>query len=235
MVAVLIPVSSHLDEARGWAAHYVEGHYEHFHPSWDVWIQPIEGTWNKPAALNRAFTEARAADHDIVILADADSVVPPEDLETAVRWAQEGRAWCTPHGDVYRLTEAATRLFSAQFRSDFELAYRAKLTRPTYRGIPGGGIVVVRSEVYADVRGLDERFEGWGGEDISFGMCLKTLHGAPGRVGAPLVHLWHPPAAPHGRGSIASEKLVARYTAASGYGERMRSLVEERAPLARGS
>jgi len=50
----------------------------------------------------------------------------------------------------------------------------------------------VRRDVYEAIGGHDERFEGWGGEDLEFLDRLKTTKLYPGSY-APSIHLWHAP------------------------------------------
>ena len=81
--------------------------------------------------------------------------------------------------------------------------------------------------------GVDPRYQGWGGEDLSFGWVLAVTVGRQQRLGAELIHLWHPHPAPDLRGSLESEELVARYQGAYKHFRRtkddgpMRLLVEE--------
>jgi N-terminal domain of galactosyltransferase len=56
------------------------------------------------------------------------------------------------------------------------------------------GIFAVRRDVFEDVGGEDERFVGWGMEDVALREALDTLHGTPGppEYGSVLLSLWHP-------------------------------------------
>lgn len=103
-----------------------------------------------------------------------------------------------------------------------------ELIEPPYLGTEGGGIVVLRRELY-EACPLDPRFVGWGSEDDSWGMALRTLHGPPLRIRQPLVHLYHPPQprATRSWGSVEGRTLRKRYARASGNPSAMRSLIEE--------
>jgi hypothetical protein len=101
----------------------------------------------------------------------------------------------------------------------------------TYVGPMGGGIVVLRRDDYEAVGGIDPRFRGWGGEDISFGWALSVLVGVGHRLDGDLWHLYHPHAAARfngevPRGSDAAEQLAGRYKAARTRAE-MLELTEE--------
>jgi GT2 family glycosyltransferase len=53
-----------------------------------------------------------------------------------------------------------------------------------------GGSLGVRREVYHAIGGMDESFEGWGGEDNEFLDRLNTTNVFQGGF-LPAVHLWH--------------------------------------------
>lgn len=218
-IALLIPVGGDHCPHRQAAASYVIGRYHRLHPTWELHVGHTAEPWSKGAALADALART---DAQMIVLADADSFVDPEPLEQAVSQAWDD-GWAMPHWMVHRLTEQATAdvYAGAPPRRD-------RLVRGSYVGVKGGGIVAVRRDVYERVGGVDPRFEGWGGEDVSFARALIALHGKPARMGADLWHLWHPHPAPDLRGSEASEELVARYRDAANHPNAMRALIAER-------
>lgn len=176
------------------------------------------GPWNKAAAVMRA---ARASDADIVIVADAD--VWTTAIAAAVDAVLVGAPWAVPHARVHRLTEAATAAVRAgQHHINLETV------EPPYRGVAGGGIVVLPRDTLLEVP-LDVRFEGWGQEDVSWAIALHTLAGRAWRGSADLIHLWHPPQPRVSRrtGSLAGSRLARRYAAARGNPDQMRALLAE--------
>lgn len=218
-VAVLIPAGGEPCEHRARAAAYVIEHYRTHHPRWDLIVGHTGQPWSKGAALADAYRQTSA---DMIVLADADSFVDPTILEHTVDQALDD-GWAMPHWMVYRLDEQGTADVYAGLppRPD-------RLVRGAYAGVKGGGIVAVRRDVYELVDGIDPRFQGWGGEDVSFARALIALHGKPARFAAELWHLWHPHPAPDLRGSEASEALVARYRDAANDPAAMRALIAER-------
>lgn len=219
MTAILVPYADQGCEWRRRAWEYVQAHYATNHPDWPVIVGSCGGPWSKGAALADAFARC---DADLLVIADADSFVDPDVLRKAAARAEQF-GWCVPHGQVKRLSQEATEAVYAGGSHR-----RGRLVRRTYHGPSGGGIVVLTREAWETVGGVDERYEGWGGEDVSFGWALHALVGAGSRIGAPLYHLWHPHPAPNLRGSPVSEALVAQYRAARRDPEHMRALVEER-------
>lgn len=173
--------------------------------------------WRKALAVADALSRTTA---DIIVVADAD--VACEGLQDAVDAVEAGAAWAVPHGKVHRLDESSTAAVYAGGRLT-----GTTLDRP-YWGHPGGGLVVMPTDVYRDCP-LDPRFAGWGGEDDSFALALRTFHGEPWRGTDPLWHLWHPPQPRQSRrhGSAESMALYKRYRLAAGDKARVRRLIEE--------
>lgn len=195
-----------------------------------AWVSPVwrgigdllvcrhnDGPWSKGAAL----ASAGPATTDVVVVADGD--VMTSGINAAIEAVRAGVAWAIPHTEVHRLTDAATReLIAGRDLPADDLA------EPVYRGVLGGGIVVLRRDVY-DAVPIDPRFAGWGSEDQAWARALATLYGRQWRGTAPLLHLWHPPQDRMNRkvGSTASHQLLRRYHAARRDPAAMRALLEE--------
>lgn len=223
-VSVLVPFADQGDAWRARAWEHVQAHYARHHGDWQLVVGGCDAPWSKGAAMADAYSRAEG---DVLVLADADSLTDPAVLRACTRTT----GWAVPHGKVYRLTQAQTEVIYAggdvPARPDSTPLYR----RP-YTGPLGGGIVVLTRAAYEAVGGIDPRYFGWGGEDVSLGWALDALVGPGERIGAPLWHLWHPHPAPRRRGSPESEALVARYRAARRRPDVMAALVAEHAQVA---
>lgn len=223
-VSVLVPYRPDgAERERNWS--YLRERWQANHPDWQLVLGTCEGAWSKGLAVADA---ARKAEGEVFIVADADVMVGREALVEAVERLQDA-PWVIPHRIVYRLTERATQaLIDGRIRLGKKLPPR--LGR-AHLAPPGGGISAVRRDDFERVGGIDERFEGWGGEDISFARALDTLVGPHQRLDDCLWHLWHTPAKrrPRNRASEVSERLAARYLEANGDELAMRELCE-RAP-----
>jgi hypothetical protein len=195
------------------------GHVRRRYESWPIHVGSCAGEWSKGSALAAARAGTSA---DVLVLADADSFVDADTLRAAINLV-ESRAvgWVVPHRTVYRLNQKETSRVLAGAQPRLGATIRAP-----YPAVAGGGITVVAASAFDDVRGVDDRYLGWGGEDLSFGWALETLAGQPARLDAPLVHLWHPHPAPNLRGSPEAEELVARYRHARGVPRLMQALVD---------
>lgn len=220
-VSILVPFTSGC-EHRARAREYVLGRYRQLHPEWELVEGVCDGEWSKGAAIADA---ASRADGDVFVVADADSYTDPTVLCEAVHDVSVGaHPWVVPHLRVVRFTEQVTAwIYDGN-------TPRQRTVRQPYRGVKGGGITVVSREAWETVHGIDDRFQGWGGEDIAFGWALETLTGPCRRLDGDLHHLWHPPASPRMRGSAESEALASRYRDAFRVPRLMRALVERRNP-----
>jgi hypothetical protein len=93
------------------------------------------------------------------------------------------------------------------------------------------GIVVVPREAFYLVGGYDERYEGWGADDIAFGLSLETLYGPHLRYPGEAIHLWHPRGIQerglHANGNDG-RNLTRRYIRAAGNRVKMRALIVEK-------
>lgn len=164
---------------------------------------------------------ASSSSADVVVVADAD--VWSDGIHDAVNQVEDGVPWAIPHRGVFRLTEASTArvLAGAPWEG-------LQTTEAPYLGVEGGGLVVIHRALLLSVP-LDPRFEGWGQEDESWAIALRTTLGAPWRGKAPLVHLHHPPQSrlSRTRGSEPGWQLRRRYLKAQRDPAVMVALLEE--------
>jgi len=127
----------------------------------------------------------RAARADIVVLHDADIVVPSNYAgQIAARFEAEWDA-AHPLRFLFYLDPAETAAFIES--AGHAGGRRAADVRQNF----AGGSVAVRREAYWGIGGMNESFAGWGLEDVEFYQRLETLRLFRGRYTFAL-HLWHP-------------------------------------------
>lgn len=190
-VAVIVPRASNGPKDREPLWQHVRAHYARAHPDWQL----LEGfspaaSWSKGQAVADALSRSSAA---VLVIADADCVIPPAALEAAVEEVASARApWAVPHTRVIRLNKPRTAaLLSGKPLPPLD--EQRELARPPYTGYPGGGAFVVSRAVYEAAGGIPVAFRGWGAEDEALALILDTLAGRHWRGSADLVHLWHAP------------------------------------------
>lgn len=224
-VEVLVPWRDVDCPHRAAALDWVLRRYTTRYPEWKVTVAagPVDGPWVKASAVNPAVAASTA---DVVVVADSD--VWADNVAEAVDHVRLGpRRWAVPHGQVHRFTpEFTARVLDGADPAEHTSVSLIEPAR--HQQHVGGGLVVVRRDLAADVP-FDPRFEGWGGEDVSWGWALATLGGKPWRGAAALFHLWHPPQDRPARSTLppSNDALGRRYHAAKGHPERMRNLLAE--------
>lgn len=150
------------------------------------------GPFNKSWGLNVA---ARHAEHELLVVGDADMLMPDESLGRALLACRDNYDAVNPYASLIDLTEQETR---AVVRGDAGVAEIRRESmhdrRPQGEHICFcGGICVFHRDVYFALGGMDERFLGWGGEDDAMSINLEryTDRIAVQRDTA-AYHLWHP-------------------------------------------
>lgn len=225
-----LPGDVNRDASAGWVADGWARHHPMIPTVWsDAILEAKPGSdWCKAehiACLVAATTEP------VLIVSDIDVWVPPSAVRAAVNAVANGALWAVPHLDVHRLTLPATLRVTAMAAPDGPVTIlEGEYEQPPYPGHACGGMVVIRRDVIESVP-PDRRYVGWGREDDSWALALRTLVGPEWRdTRAPMVHLWH--AAPPRRTRtdplrVLSRNLYRRYVEADRAPDVMRALVEE--------
>jgi hypothetical protein len=140
--------------------------------------------FNKSAALNEGVRQSASP---VVILHDADIVPPATYVESVID--RLGGNWdaVRPLRLLFCLEEDSSETFCMS-----SVPKMPKEVGNVMQNFPGASMAI-RKEVYEDLGGHDEDFEGWGGEDLEFLDRLRTTNLYPGSY-APGLHLWHPAA-----------------------------------------
>lgn len=197
--------------------------WDFLRPRWadvgEVVVGTCEGPWVKADAIANGLARASG---DLLIIADADVWVDPTEA------VAECRAWAVPHLKVHRLSQRSTEL--AMAGDDWRrlpLDQTNQRDRKPYPGQPGGGVTVIRRDVYEACP--IPRIQGWGQEDEAWSIALHCLYGEPWRGDADLVHFWHPPQPRMNRiiGSPEGQRLRKRFRDAQQDPDQMRQLVKE--------
>lgn len=161
-------------------------------------VESAATPFNKSWTMNVA---ARHAQGDVLILLDADMLLPRDAAATIVR-IMNSRAldsWRFARG-IFNLTEAdSARMHDSSSLSRIESLESQVANTP----MP----VAVRRDRYGKLGGHDETFVGWGGEDVEFVSRLRTGRHSDGGL-IPIIHIWHP-AAPQKAPGLRNNELQA--------------------------
>lgn len=165
--------------------------WEQVHPDLAIYEgHHDDGPFNRSAAINLA---ARLADEDgpwdLAVIIDADIFIEPAQVIAAIaRAAETGRVTWAFQEWVGLTRDAAKRLIAGDPSQPGDIR-RADVEKRN--PISWSCCFVVPRAVFDDIGGFDERFSGWGWEDLAFQAAVVGLHGHE-RLAGDLYHLWHP-------------------------------------------
>jgi len=177
------------------------------------------GLFCAASAMNDAATQATG---DILVTTSCDFIADPSAVQTAVDTIESGAApWVALYGRTAFLDETSTRAL-LEDGDDVELVAEQ--------------VVGVNNAVYAfprglwdDVGGIDERFRGWGPEDMALRAAMLTLHPGALVLANTCLHLWHPRRETGAEAAVSVENhrfFDDTYGAAIGNVDAMRGVVE---------
>jgi len=152
------------------------------------------GAFNKSWAVNVGVVNS-PGEAELICILDADVLVDRDFVKRNVaRFQKPGRMGHLSYRNMWTLDESATcwaieqRLRRHAAEVD-PIELRAFVLRR-----PPGCCVWVRTSAYHRIGGMDERFEGWGGEDNDFAYRMDT-NNAFDSYDDMLLHMYHPPSA----------------------------------------
>lgn len=251
-ISILVPFSSkepHRVANWAWLASYLKRNWPAGVPMEIIVGDSKSIPFCKTAAVNGAFSKATG---DIIVILDADCYIDPGVIigcALAIREARRAgkRLWFLPYRRLYRLTEPATEALLASSPkqpikfTDPPLVWQYEHTHsPSSAHWWAALIQILPIEAFIAAGGMDERFKGWGGEDVSFMHAVDTLYGRHKTVNSAVFHLWHPVIPGRWQGTRQwpgqnkpeiNDDLARRYDEAVGDLEAMLELVDKSRPI----
>lgn len=213
----------HRDRLWAWAQHW-----------WDVCLGwPIveghhaDGRFNRSAAINSGAAQLDDDWTEFVIV-DSDVVVrDPGQVVRAVEVARRHQRVTYAHDQWVGLTRGGTETVMG---SELGPGHSWNRYVEKRNWFPFSQCVVVPRSVWETVGGMDERFKGWGWEDIALDRSARTLCGGTERVHGELFHLWHPRSEEreHGHPDYqANRDLGSRYKHWAGHPDAIEAILRE--------
>jgi hypothetical protein len=143
--------------------------------------------FSRAASINRGL---EGAIEPIVVIADADVLVPPRQIVAALRAVkfEDRRSIVQPFDRYITLSP----LITAQVwkRGGVVPNYAHNLPAATWDC--KSACLVMRRESFEHVQGFDAHFRGWGYEDMAFADEIVAAFGPFHKIKGPAWHLWHP-------------------------------------------
>lgn len=195
----------------------------------------------KTEAFNNAVRRAKGK---VIVLLDADAYIDPQvlrDCTHEILENMEDHLWFVPYKNLYRLTEEATQLVLDSdvknpftFTSPPDPKYIQEHDKAMYGHRYGAMVMIMPREAIEALGCFDERFRGWGGEDVAILRALDTLYGKHKITPNDLLHMWHPRIGDtyqtrmwEGQEAQLNGELALRYHRATNKPTEMRTLVDE--------
>lgn len=243
-VSLLVPFrdnGEHRTRSWRWLREYWKTHL----PSAEIILgSDVQFPFSKAAAVNEAAERARGR---VFVILDADAYMDATVLQSCIDQIDNAvkagrRLWYMPYNHLYRLSEVTTlRLLETSPTEPYSVpspppeSWREIVDDTHSYGHKFGAMVqVMPREAFFLVGGMDDRFRGWGGEDVSFLRALDTLYCQHEVATADLCHFWHErpgdnPSSRHWIGQVfpTNSRLAQRYALAAGEPTFMRTLVDE--------
>ena len=245
-ISLIVPFrTDHAERERNWR--WLERYWRTELPGAEVIVGTDDSVpFCKTRAVNRA---ARKSTGDILVILDADCYISGAAIEQAAERIREARRrgrhlWFIPYRRFYRLTEEASlRLMESRPDRPLRLA-----DPPPDADLEASGgvsfghwygalIQIMPREAFEAVRGMDERFSGWGGEDISLMHAIDTIYGRHKTINGPVYHVHHPTIKgrwkftrqwPGQQDPEMNDRLSSKYEEATGDKARMLRLINSK-------
>jgi hypothetical protein len=193
--------------------------------TWTRWGHAHVGLYDWPGKVYSragAFnTGVAAATGEVVVCTNSDVIVGLDALDEAVSLAWEEGVTVYPFRSYRELTKpCAERWYRGEVCMDAQLEMGEECVGPLF---------VCRRDRYIQAGGCDQRFVGWGFEDVAWAATSQTLLGPSQRVAGECIHFWHAPdplGHPNPDNPIyqANLALCRRYNTAAGNPDAITSL-----------
>jgi hypothetical protein len=193
---------------------------------WPIFVGHYDepGPFCLSVASNRA--AAAAGDWEVALYVGADVVLGSGDQARAAVGEAAGAGHLVfAHDHYYSLSEAGMEDVLAGSSPHGRLS-----EWPAWSNTFSSALAVPR-QLWDEVGGFDERFRGWGFEDLAFWSACCALTGSFDRVTGPVFHLYHerdPKTREASLEHAENEALGRRYLAAKGSRRKMKAILAER-------
>jgi len=241
-ISLLVPFKSDNRERKR-AFRWLREYWKHELPEAEFIVGHSRSTpFCKTEALNNAADKATGK---VLVILDADAYLDGEVIERcADRIIEEldNHLWYVPYRKLYRLNKRATYIITSTDPADpMEIPnpppddWLDDNGHKAGYGHRYGAMVMMFPREALDTLGcFDERFRGWGGEDVALLRALDTLWGKHKTTRNPIYHLWHPVIGEDYRSRMwagqerqYNSNLAMRYHRATRHPSKMRHLVDE--------
>lgn len=149
------------------------------------------GLFNKSWAINIAFKQST---EQVLLIGDADMVVAPTALKKSLDAVDQELDVVRPFRNLIDLDQKETQCFLDS--GSIENSTKDSMLDRNYANESlclAGGFFLIKNECFGKLKGFDERFEGWGGEDDAFSIIVQSVSNKTAILREGIAwHCWHP-------------------------------------------
>lgn len=197
----------------------------------------------KGEALNNAYKKSTGK---VLVILDADAYLPGKIIDkcaSKILRELDNHLWYVPYRNLYRLKKEITGVVLSsnpldpiRFFSPPPLQHvEDNGDRSKYGHRYGAMIMMFPRQAIETLGCFDERFKGWGGEDVALLRALDTLYGKHKTTKNDILHLWHPFIGNNYKTKMwkgqtsanPNSELANKYNIATRHPGRMRKLIDE--------
>lgn len=201
-ISIIIPFSSN-NAIRKRNFKWLLRHLKHELPDAEIIIGKSKSqVFCKGEALNDAVDQSHGK---VLVLLDADALISADVIKHCSKRILEElkyghKLWYVPYRRLYRLTKEITeKIVNSNPKYPVHIPEPIPLEWIENQGDTskyghhyGAMCMIFPREAYEAIGCFDERFQGWGGEDISFLKTFDMLWGKYKTTNTPIYHLHHP-------------------------------------------
>ncbi|MDP3066236.1 MAG: galactosyltransferase-related protein [Methanobacteriaceae archaeon] len=175
---------------------------------------PGNSSFNRSRAINSG---VKKSSNDIIMIHDVDIILPKENVKQGIN-SLKTYPMIFPFWHFWHLPKTLSHKIIAGMKFDYHKLLEYNLQEVHPGGTNGGGAQIIMKDAFNSIGGYDERFVGWGWEDVLFNFKMKEKYKPDGESdwgkwlpNKNLFHLWHPPAPKNMGNKDLYDKLIEEY------------------------
>lgn len=195
---------------------YVRNKLEKEFPKSEIILGEEDNT-NLPFSRSNAINNGVAqSNNNILMIHDTDMLLPKKNIEKGTKLLKT-YPMIYPYYHYLLLSKETSQKIKNGMDYTYEDLLKTDIQELGEPGNIGGGAILLRRDAYDTIGGYDERFIGWGWEDVLFNYKIKETYpvyeGAWGKWldNDNIFHLWHPEADKNNNNQKLYEKLAEKF------------------------
>jgi len=187
MYSIIFPYKyrdSHCEKILNWNIEYYKGNIDNT----EIVIgEDNSELFSRSKAINNGVSKAK---YDNLIIVDIDIIIQSDIIKKAFD-ALNQYSYIIPYNIIHKIDYISTLNIINSNNYTFPHDYTIEKIHSHHDSLYAGGIQCIKKNVFCNIGGYDERFQGWGAEDYAFCIKVQEKHGSGHTLNNIIVHLWH--------------------------------------------